>query len=205
MPGMLLSDTQPMPILVPSTPHRFVEVMQQGLNESPATAGTGHKGAGGGGGMQTPPLSVPHVLVAGSAQQAGGSMIPGTCGVSQRAAPHASPEAAGAAAAPACGSERAPAPLGAAVPPRGEDGVPVGGRGGGVVGGADGATGGGVDGALAGGVDGAPAGDVDGVRVRGVPRESALPLPAAAGGRSAARLPEAAVLSSPLAPRSSAV
>ncbi len=78
MRGMLLSDTQPMPMLVPSTPHRFVEGMQQSLNESPPTAGTGQRGAAAGGGVQVPPLNVPQVPVAGSAQQAGGSMIPGT-------------------------------------------------------------------------------------------------------------------------------
>jgi hypothetical protein len=75
---MLLSDTQPMPRLDASTPHKFLEVMQQGLSVTPAKDAIGQLGAGGGGGRQAPPLSVPHVPVAASAQQAAGSMIPGT-------------------------------------------------------------------------------------------------------------------------------
>jgi len=109
-PGRALSETQPMPRLEPSTPHRFVAVMQQARTVMPASDGLGQFGAGGGGRLQTPPLTVPQVPVAASAQQAGGSMKPGTWGVTQRAAPHSTPDPAGAAAAPAPGRAGAPAP-----------------------------------------------------------------------------------------------
>ena len=75
---MLLSETQPMPRLVASIPHRFEAVTQHGRKVIPETIGTGHVGASGGAELQVPPLSVPQVPVIGFTQHAGGSMNPGT-------------------------------------------------------------------------------------------------------------------------------
>lgn len=135
---MLLSNTQPMPRLLASMPHRFEAVTQQARNVMPARDGVGHLGAAGGGGMQTPPLSVPQVPRAASTQQGGGNMKPGTDGGMQRVSPHAMLCGAGAAAAPACAAgapargtagepactvDGAPARAGAGAPARG-GGVP---------------------------------------------------------------------------------
>ena len=87
-PAMLLMWTQPMPRLVASTPHRFEAVTQHDRNVMPASVMVGQLGADGGGGLQAPPLNVPQVLVVGLAQQAGGSVKPGTCGFVHCTSPH---------------------------------------------------------------------------------------------------------------------
>ncbi|HKP63768.1 MAG TPA: hypothetical protein VJV78_43840, partial [Polyangiales bacterium] len=123
--GSVLSSTQPMPRLVASMPHMFEAGTQQARNVMPETAGVGHRGAGGGGGTQTPPLSVPQVPLAASAQQAGGSTKPGTEGGMQRVLPQATLFGAGAAAAPACAAEGAPARGTAGEPACTVDGAPA--------------------------------------------------------------------------------
>lgn len=111
-----------MPRLLASMPHKFEAVTQQARNVMPETAGVGHRGAAGGGGTQSPPLSVPQVPLAASAQQDGGSMKPGTEGGTQRVFPHATLLAA---AAPACAAEGAPAGGTAGEPACTLDGAPA--------------------------------------------------------------------------------
>lgn len=117
---------QPMPSIDASMPHMF-PAAQHERSVMPNNIGAGHAGAGGGGGTHIVPLSEPQVLVAGSAQHAGRSMMgrpAGTFGAMHTVVPQGMPAGA---PVPAAATALVPAAPTVPVPPKpaAPTGIPV--------------------------------------------------------------------------------